>query len=84
MKNRKEMGIVTGDGDSGLSGYMFDVKANVKKGDKIITSGIGDYPGGLTIGRVTKVDFNTNTQNREVTVRPDADFFSAGIVAVNI
>ncbi|MBQ2678454.1 MAG: rod shape-determining protein MreC [Firmicutes bacterium] len=83
-ENRKQMGIVTGDGDSGLSGYMFNVKAKVKKGDKIVTSGIGDYPGGLTIGTVSEVDFNTNTQNKEVTVEPDQDFFSAGIVAVII
>lgn len=83
-RDRKTMGIVSGDGESGLSGYMFEVKADVKKGDKIVTSGIGDYPGGLTIGTVTKVDFNTNTQNKEITVEPDEEFFSAGIVAVII
>ena len=83
-RDRKTMGIVKGDGDSGLSGYMFDVKADVKKGDEIITSGIGDYPGGLVIGTVTGVDFNTNTQNKEITVKPDEEFFSAGIVAVII
>lgn len=76
------MGIVEGDGDGGLEGYMFDVKADVKKGDVIITSGIGDYPGGLEIGKVSSVDFNTNTQNRDITVEPSSDFRSASIVVV--
>lgn len=54
-------GVVRGNLDGGLDGYMFDTKTTITKGDKIVTSGIGGvYQEGVYIGEVSEVKKKTN------------------------
>lgn len=54
-----ENGIINGKGERGLSGYSFNVNADLKLGDTLLTTGVGGvYPRDLYIGQVTDVKLN--------------------------
>ncbi len=76
------LGVLNGQGKSKLSGYLIDDNANIAEGDTLVTSGMGHYPKGIIIGRVSKVEFNSDTQLRMVEVRPTANFKSMTKVAI--
>lgn len=76
------IGIVKGDGASGLEGFMLDGKASVIEGDILITTNIGIYPQGIEIGKVSKVEFDNDTQLKNVTITPSVDFKNIQRVAV--
>jgi len=81
------VGILQGDGDGGLKGFMLDNQAGVIEGDLLITSGIGldpMYPKGIEIGTVTSVNYNTDTQLKTITIEPNVKFKSLRKVAVII
>jgi len=67
-------GSVSGSLDSTLKGYLFDPKATVRTGQKIITSGLGIYPKGILIGEIKEVVVNKDSLLPEVVVEPDVDF----------
>jgi len=49
-------GIVKGDFEGNLSGYLFDAKADIVKGDKLLTSGLGGvFVKDLYIGEISEV-----------------------------
>ena len=83
-RDRKLVGIATGDGRDGLTGYMLDNSAGVIEGDRLITSGIGIYPKGIDLGKVIKVEMNRDTQYKEVTIKPAVSIKSLQKVAVII
>lgn len=83
-RDRKLVGIASGDGKEGMKGYMLDNSAGIIEGDTIITSGIGIYPKGIEIGKITKVELNRDTQYKEVTIKPAASVKSLQKVAVII
>ncbi len=76
------MGILKGDEEGTLSGFMFDGGAAVIEGDVLVTSGIGIYPQGIEIGKVTSVIYNKDTQLKTITVEPAVDF--AGIRKISV
>lgn len=76
------IGVVEGSADGKLSGFMLDNKAKVSEGDKIITSGMGMYPAGIEIGKVTKVKYDSNAQLQKVTIKPSVEFKSLQKVSV--
>lgn len=76
------IGIVKGDGASGLSGFMLDGKASVIEGDILVTTNIGIYPQGIEIGKVSKVEFDNDTQLKNVTITPSVNFNNIQRVAV--
>lgn len=78
------LGIVEGSQDGTLTGFMLDSNAEVREGDRIITSGIGKYPAGILIGRITKAGYDSNKQLMEITVKPEVDFTSIDKVSVII
>jgi len=81
------VGILEGDGNGGLSGYMLDNQAGVIVDDILITSGIGTqpmYPRGITIGKVTSVNYNADTQLKTITIEPSVKFGNLRKVAVLI
>ena len=80
--NLQLIGVVEGSSDGKLSGFMLDNKAKVSEGDKIITSGMGMYPAGIEIGKVTKVKYDSNAQLQKVTIKPSVDFKSLQKVSV--
>lgn len=76
------IGIVTGDGRDGLTGYLLDNGKTIDEGAVLMTSGLGRYPAGIEIGTVMKVNKDKTTSQVNISAEPSVDFYSAGIVAV--
>lgn len=75
LENNSEMlGVITGNEDGILTGYMVDSRAKIKEGDELVTSGMGIYPKGLSIGKISKVKYNSNRQLTMVEVSSFANF----------
>ena len=68
------LGVLTGDGTGGLRGYMLDTEASVIDGDTVVTSGIGIYPAGIVIGRISEVVVNADSLLKEVILETAVDF----------
>jgi len=81
-RDRKQLGIVYGNENGTISGYMMDADSTVAEGDVIITSGMGTFPSGLLIGNVKTVVYNSNTLLKEITVEPVVNFSGIEKVAV--
>ena len=81
-RDGSQLGIVYGNSDGTLSGYMLDDQSTVVEGDIIVSSGMGSCPEGIEIGSVRSVSYNSNRLIREVTVDPAVDFRSLRKVAV--
>ncbi|MGI6722669.1 MAG: rod shape-determining protein MreC [Anaerovoracaceae bacterium] len=75
-------GVLSGNGKGKLSGYMMNDNASVLKGDVLITSGIGIYPEGIRIGKVTSVDYDEDSQLKVIEVKPTVNFYGLQKVAV--
>lgn len=82
LRDPTVMGIVTGDGNGAVSGYIFDDNKSILEGDKLLTSGIGLYPSGIEIGKVIKVKLNPSTEEKTVDVDASVDFTSLKVVTV--
>jgi rod shape-determining protein MreC len=68
-------GVARGQGGDALSLNYIDKGADVRKGDSIVTSGLGGiFPPGLYVGRVTDVRTNVSGTGRTATIDPAADF----------
>ena len=78
------LGIIEGSEDGTLTGFMLDSNAAISEGDRIITSGIGRYPAGILLGRVTRAGYDSNKQLMELSVKPEVDFTSIDKVSVII
>lgn len=67
-------------GKSGENGYRCSIEylvrgAEVREGDKVVTSGLGGaFPRDLGIGKISKVGSGTVNMYQEVEVTPDVDF----------
>lgn len=72
--NSAIMGMMSGDGKGGLSGFTFDSNAGVVKGDVLLTTNIGIYPEGIEIGKITSVAYDEDTQLKNITVEPSVSF----------
>ena len=81
-RDDRQLGIVTGNSQGYISGYMLDEDSTVAEGDILLTSGMGTFPEGLEIGSVRSVTNNSNTLIKEITVEPSVDFNSLRKVAV--
>lgn len=82
--NLSLMGITEASKDGEIDGFMLDSTATVSEGDKLITSGMGTYPAGIQIGKITKVRYDSNSQLERVTVKPTVNFTSLQKVSVLI
>ena len=67
-------GIINGGIDGQLKGMLFDPKAEVIKGDLIITSGKGLYPEGIVIGRVKEIKIDKDIFLTNIVVEPLVNF----------
>lgn len=69
-------GIMKGSLDEGIiSGYLFDTKADVVKGDKLLTSGLGGiFIKGLYIGEISEVTKNSDDLLVNIEVEPAINF----------
>ncbi|MFV0516468.1 MAG: rod shape-determining protein MreC [Aminipila sp.] len=82
LRDMSLIGIVTGDGKGNLSGFMLDNEASVIEGDVLVTSNMGLYPEGIRIGKITSVEYNSDTQLKTVKIEPSVSFKSLQKVAV--
>lgn len=76
------LGLIESVEDGELLGYTMDSTASIEDGDILMTSGMGEYPQGIEIGKVTKVSYDSNAQLQRVVVRPSVDFRSLQKVSV--
>ena len=81
-RDDSQLGIVTGNSQGYISGYMLDEDSTVAEGDILLTSGMGIFPEGLEIGSVRSVTSNSNTLIKEITVEPSVDLNSLRKVSV--
>lgn len=71
-----QMGTVRYSPEKGMMLYNLPADAQIKKGDLIITSGMGGiYPPGLAVARVDSVFPNQGEILKSVQLKPAADFF---------
>ena len=78
------LGIIEGTGNGKITGYMLDNTVEISEGDRLITSGIGLYPEGIELGRVTKSWYDSTKQLMMLEVKPEVDFGSIDKVSVII
>lgn len=76
------LGIAYGNGLGGLSGYMLDTNADIKKGDKLITSGMGIYPQGLVLGLISEILSERDSLLHYVKIDTAVDFHNLSKVLV--
>ena len=68
-------GIISGSVDGKLTGYLFDSKADVMKGDKLFSSGLGGvYVKDLYIGEITEVIKKDEDLMKYIEIEPAVDF----------
>lgn len=68
-------GIVSGSMDGVISGYLFDDKADIIKGDKLYTSGLGGgFMEDLYIGEVDEVISDDEDLMKKIQVKPAINF----------
>lgn len=68
-------GIISGSMDSKISGYLFDDEADIIKGDKIYTSGLGGaFVSDLYIGEIESVIEDDYDMMKKISVKPAIDF----------
>lgn len=71
----QDFGVVNGTIDNIMQGFLFDIEADVKKGDKIISSGMGEiFVPDIYIGEITDVDTKEEELKKEITVKPAVNF----------
>lgn len=68
-------GMISGSMDGKISGYLFDDKADVIKGDKLYTSGLGGaFVSDLYIGEVDNVIDDDDDMLKMISVKPAINF----------
>ncbi|GCD45817.1 rod shape-determining protein MreC [Streptomyces paromomycinus] len=85
MEKTNEIGFATGQGGDSLRVQLLNGKAEVKKGDRLVTFGSSaDKPfvPGVPVGRVVKVDPSNGDLTRSLQVRPFVGFSQLDIVGV--
>jgi len=83
-RNLQLLGILSGDGKGSLKGYMLDPEATVGEGDMLLTSGIGIYPKGIPIGKISSVTLDTDSLLKTLTIEPVVYFKNIQKVTVII
>lgn len=82
QRDADTQGILSGSITNELSGYLFDPLAEVVIGDKLITSGLGNFPKGIPIGEVIDVAKSSDQLLITVKVQPAVNFNRMGKVIV--
>ncbi|SCK18136.1 rod shape-determining protein MreC [Streptomyces sp. WMMB 322] len=85
MEKSSELGFATGHGGDAMTVQLLNGKAQVKKGDRIVTFGSRNnkpFVPGVPVGTVSKVDRTAGDLTRSVNVRPFVSFSKLDIVGV--
>lgn len=83
-RNMSLLGIVEGSENGEMTGFMLDNNAGASEGDEIYTSGLGEYPAGIKIGRITKAGFDSDKQLVTISAVSEVDFSKLFKVSVII
>lgn len=68
-------GVISGNIDSTLEGYLFDFKSDVIVGDKLYTSGLGGvYTKDIYIGEVTEINTSQEELTKRILIEPAINF----------
>ena len=68
-------GIITGNVDSSLEGYLFDYTADIIEGDELYTSGLGGiYLKDIYIGEVIEIIGDEEELTKRLVVKPSINF----------
>ncbi|KWT59364.1 rod shape-determining protein MreC [Streptomyces albus subsp. albus] len=85
MEKTNEIGFATGQGGNSLRVQLLNGKAEVKKGDRLVTFGSSaDKPfvPGVPVGQVVRVDPSNGDLTRSLQVRPFVGFSKLDVVGV--
>nr|WP_206441503.1 rod shape-determining protein MreC [Streptomyces boncukensis] len=85
LEKSGEMGFATGRGGNALSVQLINGKAEVKKGDRMVTFGSRagkPFVPGVPVGEVTKVNRHKGDLTRTVSVRPFVGFSKLDVLGV--
>jgi rod shape-determining protein MreC len=85
MEQSDELGFANGRGDSALTVQLLNSKADVKRGDRLVTFGSSNdrpFVPGVPVGEVIQVTPNSGELTRTVRVRPYVGFTTLDIVGV--
>lgn len=67
-------GVLHGSVSAVISGELFDPHAEVEVGSIIVTSGLGIFPKGIHIGRISEVNYDDDSLLTSIVVEPSVDF----------
>ncbi len=67
------MGVMAGDGMGGLRGYMLNPDFEILEGDELITTGMGMFPEGIPIGKVSRIAINEDSLLKVIQIKPSAN-----------
>lgn len=73
-ETNNNIGLINGNGEALLEGYLFDHETTVSVGDQIITSGLGLYPKGILIGSIKEVQMKEDELLKSIVVEPSVNF----------
>jgi rod shape-determining protein MreC len=85
MERSNELGFATGRGGNALGVQLLNGKADVHKGDRMVTFGSEDnkpFVPGVPVGEITHVDRTAGDLTRSVSVRPFVGFSKLDVVGV--
>ncbi|MFA5527603.1 MAG: rod shape-determining protein MreC [Peptostreptococcales bacterium] len=82
LRNQNFIGLVSGNNQGKLEGYLIDPEADVLIGDEIVTSGLGLFKEGIAIGTIEEVIKDENHLLKTVIVEPHVNFKSLDRVIV--
>ena len=85
MEGSSELGFATGRGGNSLTVQLLNGKAEVKKGDRLVTFGSRDatpFVPGVPVGEVTRVERQTGDLTRTLRIRPFVAFTRLDVVGV--
>ena len=75
IQRNRARGMVAGNGSGELSFEFVVLGADVRIGDRVITSGLGGvYPKGLDLGEVTAISYPSGSLLQAATLKPAVDF----------
>ena len=84
LRDPEVIGVLSGDGEGGLTGYLFDEEKSLNKGDILITSGMSLYPAGITIGKVASVEYDESSKEKKISVESQVNFKAVRTVTILI
>ena len=76
VQRTQDIGILQGEGEKGVCELKYLLtKAEVKVGDKVVTSGLGGlFPEGILVGYISKIRKKPNYLFQKIEVTPSVDF----------